>query len=192
MLIGITGGIGSGKSTIIRELKRRGCLVYDSDAEAKRIMAESKELRIQIKDTFGTNDRKELAQIVFNDADRLAQLNALVHPAVFRDMVEWKTKNVSEKPLFVEAAILFESGMDKYCDATIAIVAPIEMRIARTMSRDGASREQVIARMSKQMSDEERVARASFFICNDEKHSIEALADAILLWSREAMLQDHH
>ena len=170
--IGITGGIGSGKSTVCALLRERGVAVYDSDAEAKRLMAESETLRQQIVETFGAEcygdkglNRQYLASQVFGNAEALQRLNAIVHPAVKDDFRAWAERQQGAY-VVLESAILFESGFDKEVDATLAVMAPLEERLRRTMERDGADREQVLSRIAHQMSDDELHARADRTIVN--------------------------
>ena len=170
--IGITGGIGSGKSTVCALLKERGVAVYDSDYEAKRLMAQSETLRRQIVEAFGAecyNDgglnRQYLAAQVFGNAEALQRLNAIVHPAVKDDFRAWAERQQGAY-VVLESAILFESGFDKEVDATLAVMAPLEERLRRTMERDGANREQVLSRIAHQMSDDELHARADRTIVN--------------------------
>lgn len=172
--IGITGGIGSGKTTVCRVFELLGVAVYYADVRAKILMQTDPELIEGIKAAFGIEaytgqvlNRAFLGAIVFNHAERLQQLNGLVHPAVFRDFERW---SLEQKGAYVlkEAAILFESGSAKDCAYTILVKSPVELRTSRVMLRDGISKEDVIKRMDKQMSDEEKEKLASFVIVNDE------------------------
>lgn len=172
--IGITGGIGSGKTTVCRLFELLGVSVYYADVRAKILMQTDADLIEGIKTVFGsgvytgkTLNRALLGSIVFNNAERLQQLNELVHPAVFRDFDIW---SLEQKGLYVlkEAAILFESGSSKDCAYTILVKSPVHLRTSRVMLRDGISKEDVIKRMDKQMSDEEKEKLASFVILNDE------------------------
>lgn len=144
MLIGITGGIGSGKSTIARALEARGFTVYDCDREAKRIIAENKEVQQKIISLFGEDsfvngiyNTAYIAQRVFSDPSLLAQLNAIIHPAVKADILSLlPSTGRSGGVFFVESAILYESGLDSLCDKIIVVDAPEDIRIARTIARD--------------------------------------------------------
>jgi len=176
--IGITGGIGSGKTTVCRLFELLGVSVYYADVRAKILMQTDSELIEGIKTVFGrevytgqTLNRSLLGSIVFNNAERLQQLNALVHPAVFRDFDRW---SLEQTGLYVlkEAAILFESGSSKDCAYTILVKSPVDLRTSRVMLRDSISKEDVIKRMDKQMSDEEKEKLASFVILNDEKQLV--------------------
>ncbi len=170
--IGITGGIGSGKSTVCRLLADRGVAVYDSDARAKALMNESESLRAALVETFGEEcytadglDRSYLAGRVFGDAEALAQLNAIVHPAVRVDFREWASVQ-SSKYVVLESAILFEAGFENEVDATLVVLAPLEERVRRTAERDGVDRETVLKRIAHQMSDDELHKRASRTLVN--------------------------
>ncbi len=194
--IGITGGIGSGKSYVCNLFKQQGFAVYDSDARAKALMVEDSLLRAAITEAFGTEsyladgtlNRPFLAGSVFKDADKLKLLNSLVHPAVARDTERWfaETETHISKPFALkEAAILFESGADKGLDGVIVVTAPEAIRIARVMQRDGPSHEQVLKRMAQQMPEAARVARASFIIYNDGIRALDPqVAEAILHFSK--------
>ena len=170
--IGITGGIGSGKSTVCRLLSDMGVPVYDSDARAKALMNESEALRAALIEAFGEEcytaeglDRTYLASRVFGNAEALAQLNSIVHPAVREDFRAWADAQ-SSRYVVLESAILFEAGFENEVDATLAVLAPMEERVRRAMERDGVEREVVLKRISHQMSDEELHSRASRTLVN--------------------------
>ena len=140
-VIGLTGGIGSGKSFLAQALAQRGFTVYDCDREAKRIIAENKDVQAAIKDLLGeeafiegTYNTAYVAKRVFAEPQLLEKLNKIVHPAVKADILSPFTSHLS--PLFVESAILFESGLDQLCDKIVVVTAPEEVRIARTIARD--------------------------------------------------------
>lgn len=192
MIIGITGGIGSGKSTIARELAKRGYMVYDCDQEAKRIVAENADVQQEIIDLLGeeafvggTYNTAYVAQRIFEDSHLLAALNAIVHPAVGLDIMK-------RKPDFVESAILYESGLDILCDRIIVIDAPEEIRIARTIARDyhgdasPANIDKVRARIKAQ-----NIPTGDLFINNDGKTSIADLAVKILNWLKKSEINLH-
>lgn len=170
--IGITGGIGSGKSTVCALLKEQGVAVYDSDAEAKRLMTQSEPLRRALIEAFGEecyNDeglnRQYLATKVFGCEEALQCLNAIVHPAVKEDFRAWAERQQGAY-VVLESAILFESGFDSEVDATLAVLAPLEERVRRAMARDGVAREQILSRIAHQMSDDELYRRANRTIVN--------------------------
>jgi dephospho-coA kinase len=171
-IIGLTGGIGSGKSTIAKEFAARGIPVYNSDDEAKKLIATNAQLRQRITETFGENayvneqyNKAYIAQIVFNDANQLAKLNAIVHPALAVHFKEW-VQQQNTPYVIKEAAILFESGSYKDCDFIISVVAPEDLRIARVIARDHCTEAQVKARMAQQWTDAQRIALSNAVIEN--------------------------
>ncbi len=172
MKVGVTGGIGSGKSTVCRLFAQRGIAVYDSDSQAKRLMSECADLRAAIAQRFGADiyredglDRARLAACVFSDAQALADLNALVHPAVLRDFGRWADTQ-SSPYVVLESAILFEAGLQDCVDRTVAVLAPAELRIERACRRDRCDEAHVRSRMAAQLSDDELCARAGFTMVN--------------------------
>ncbi|MBL7972619.1 MAG: dephospho-CoA kinase [Prolixibacteraceae bacterium] len=177
--IGITGGIGSGKSTVCKVFSAIGIPVFEADLEAKQLMNADPEIRRQLTDTFGaavylpdqTIDRKYLAGIVFSNPSLLAKLNGIVHPAVRKAFSDWCEKQNSPYVLH-EAAILFESGFYKLMDKTIVVIATEKERIERVMKRDHAAAEQVIQRIRNQMNDAERIRLADFVISNNDNELI--------------------
>ena len=180
MIIGITGGIGSGKSTIARELRAMGYMVYDTDLEAKRLIMEDASVHQQIeallgKEVFkdGVYQTKIVAQRVFADMNLLAQLNAIVHPAVKADILDWRSKyeKRSEDLLFVECAILYQAGFDVVCDKVVMITAAEEIRIERAIERDHTSIDKVRARIRAQKVEND-IARADLVVNNDGKTEI--------------------
>lgn len=173
--VGITGGIGSGKSTVAKVFEVLGIPVYYADDAAKNIMNENEPLKQKIKTIFGdaiyTNgqlNRKALAEIVFNDPEKLKQLNAWVHPATLQDAAEWMQRQTSPYAI-KEAALIFESGAQEHLDYVIGVYAPTPLRIQRTMHRDKASREDVMARMNKQIDEIIKMRLCDFVIKNDEQ-----------------------
>ena len=173
MKIGITGGIGSGKSTVCRLFAQRGIAVYDSDREAKRLMTEDAALRAAISARFGAEaytadgalNRGYLASRVFTDSEALADLDALVHPAVKADFAAWAERQLSPY-VVLESAILFEAGLEHSVDRTVAVVAPFELRLERTCRRDGCDRESVLRRMAAQLDDDTLRDRADYCVVN--------------------------
>ena len=177
--VAICGGIGSGKSTVCRMFAERGVALYDSDSRAKALMNESAELRKALVAEFGEEcyadgalNRPYLASRVFGSEEQLAKLNSIVHPAVKEDFLRWAEEQEGDYCI-LESAILFESGFDAVVDKTVAVLAPLPLRIERAMARDGASREQIEARVKAQMSDDELVARADFAIVNIHLEDVE-------------------
>lgn len=172
-VIGLTGGIGSGKTTVANYFKELGVPVYIADDGAKRVM-QSKNILAEIKAAFGGNifdndilNRAKLAQIVFNDKEQLAKLNAIVHPAVKLDFDNWVKEHKNNDYVMYEAAILFESGRYKDCDVIITVTAPEEVRIDRVIKRDQTTREEVLSRMKMQWNDEKRISKSNFVINNN-------------------------
>lgn len=159
--VGITGGIGSGKSTLCRRFAARGVAVYDTDAAAKRLMNDDVALRRAICDRFGAEsytaeglNRSYLAERVFGDAEERKSLNRLVHPAVIADFERWAEEQQGDY-VVLESAILFEAGLADHLDCIVAVLAPERVRIERAMQRDGASEEQIRSRMAAQIGDDE-------------------------------------
>ena len=179
--IGITGGIGSGKTTVCKVFELLGVPVFYADSVAKEIMISDDELVDGIKATFGGSsyfpdnslNRKHLSDIVFNNPEQLRKLNALVHPAVFRAFDKWMASLPPETPYVLkEAALLFESGSYRMCDKTLMVIAPEAIRIDRVMMRDGVTAEQVRLRMDQQWSEEKKLHLADFEIHNSSNKSI--------------------
>lgn len=177
--VGITGGIGSGKSTVCKVFKSLGVKIYNADERAKALLNEDLSLKEKIKMSFGSGifynnelDRKALANLVFTNPDALHRLNSIIHPAVFSDFDAWLQLHWQEKYIIKETAILFESGADKLLDVVILVYTPVELRIDRVMRRDAVEREKVLERMDNQMREEEKQELCNFIIYNDEKHSI--------------------
>ncbi len=180
MIVGITGGIGSGKSTVAAELAKQGFAVYDCDREAKRIIAEDANVRKAIISLIGDEafvdgqyNTPYVAKRVFAEPALLQGLNAIVHPAVAKDISGRSAQHL----LFVESAILYESGFDRLCDKIFYIDAPEELRIARTITRDGSDAEQVRARIHAQAATPHKEA---IVLLNDGSCSIASIAKAII------------
>lgn len=177
--VGITGGIGSGKSYVAKVFKALGVPFYDADKEAKELMNTNPEIRDALVRAFGREvydaegrlNRSYLASQVFKDKDKLDRLNAIVHPIVIQHGADWSVSQTFPYSL-KEAALLFESGSYKQLDYTILVTAPEDVRIARVMQRDSVSRQDVLDRMSKQLPDEEKRALADFIIVNDGVESL--------------------
>ena len=172
MVVGLTGGIGSGKSTIAKEFATLGIAVFNSDEQAKALIANNVQVKERIIAAFGEEtyqngeyNRAYIAQIVFNNPEKLAILNGIVHPALAKYFKRWAKEQTSPYVL-KEAAILFESGSYKDCDYIITVTAPEEVRIARVMARDHCTEAQVRARMAQQWSDAQRIALSNAVIEN--------------------------
>jgi len=175
--LGITGGIGSGKSTICKIFKLLGAPVFEADVEAKKLMLTSEIIKSRLIDLFGeaiytqngTLDRKKLAGIIFSDKLQLEKVNKLVHPIVRSEFEQWKQKQTTSYVVH-EAAIMFESGFYKMMDYTILVSAPKETRIKRVIKRDKVSAQQVEERMSKQWPDKQKRMLANMeLVTNDTK-----------------------
>ncbi|MGD9931432.1 MAG: dephospho-CoA kinase [Mangrovibacterium sp.] len=174
--IGITGGIGSGKSTICHFFRLLGVPVFEADTEAKKIMNQSPVIRSKLRMLFGndiylanqTIDRKKLAGLIFNSPPLLEEVNSIVHPEVRKFFFEWCDKQNS--PYIVhEAAILFESGFYRMMDQTILVTAPLEERIKRVMARENTTEEDIRNRISKQWPDEEKMKLATYILNNNNE-----------------------
>ena len=189
MIVGLTGGIGSGKSAVAHGLREMGYTVLDTDSIARRLMETDKSVKEQVSEVFGllvyntdgTLNRPYLARTVFTHPDLLERLNAIVHPAVFDYIKNLfpgpspKERGGTSPVTFVESAILFESGLNELCDKVITISAPEQVRLRRAMLRDLASEEKIRARMNSQWSDEQREQRSDLVIINGENAKISDL-----------------
>ncbi|HEY0896964.1 MAG TPA: dephospho-CoA kinase [Sphingobacteriaceae bacterium] len=175
--VGITGGIGSGKTTVCRIFESLGIPVFYADEVAKRVMTSDLVLVEGIREAFGESsysaagelNRKHLADLVFSDTQQLEKLNALVHPAVFRAFDQWAASVKNAPYLLKEAALMFESGSYRMCDLNVLVTAPEELRILRVTQRDQITAEAVRQRMNKQFSDEQKIPMSDFVIVNDER-----------------------
>lgn len=182
--IGLTGGIGSGKTTVAKVFEVLGIPVYYADDAAKKLMNENEALKYKIQQQFGEAvyaagklNRKVLADIVFNAPEKLTQLNNIVHPATLADADKWMDEQSVRAGQAIaytlkEAALFFESGAHKHVDYVIGVTAPAPLRMLRTMQRDNISREEVLARMDKQMDDTIKMKLCDFVIVNDEQQML--------------------
>jgi dephospho-CoA kinase len=173
--IGLTGGIGSGKSTVARIFEVLGIPVYYADDAAKKIMNTDPQLRAALIKNFGERtyqggqlDRAYLASLVFSDKQKLELLNSITHPATIRDANKWILEQTSPY-IIKEAALLFESGANKYLDLVIGVYAPEDLRVRRVMQRDNTTREEILQRMSRQMNEDAKMKLCDFVVKNDEK-----------------------
>ena len=181
MKIGITGGIGSGKSYICRQLEQRGYTVYDCDSAAKRLIRTSPYIRRRLTDLIGPHtyladgslNKGAVAEYLLASEDHAKDIDRIVHPAVFRDFIESGME-------WMESAIIYESGIYRLVDRVIVVTAPVELRIQRVMARDEISREKVLEWMSRQLPQEEVCQRADFEIVNDGLADINQQLDEIL------------
>ncbi len=184
--IGITGGIGSGKTYICQRLKQRGIPVYHCDDEAKRLMRESPVIREQLCQLIGNDayigqrlNKPAIAQFLFANSDHAAQVNSIVHPVVRQDFAEWVQKQ-STHIVVQESAILFEAGFQDIVDITVFVDAPKNIRLQRAMKRDQATSEQIEARMAQQMDEDEKRICADYTILNDGTTDIDRQLDQLL------------
>lgn len=190
MIVGLTGGIGSGKSTVLQFFVDLGVKAFIADIEAKKLMNSNTTLISEIKNLFGEEaylnkelNRPFIAKQVFKDKVKLEKLNALVHPKVKEHFLKFAKANKSEIIIY-EAAILFESGSAAMCDYIITVTANLDERIARVATRDNVSKEQILARINNQISDSERVKKSNFVIenqsLNNTKIQVKAVFDILL------------
>ncbi len=178
MIVGITGGIGAGKSTASEIFAFLGVPIYEADFHSKNLLDTDKELQSSLMELLGTDiskngliDRAKMASIIFSNNDLLEKANALIHPKVANHFKEWLS--LQDFPYIIkEAAILFESGSYKNCDQVIVVTAPKDLRITRVMARSGISREEILARMDKQWPEEKKLELANFIIQNDGNASL--------------------
>lgn len=185
-IIGLTGGIGSGKSTIAKHIEQLGIPVYIADIEAKKIL-ETKVIIDRISDAFGHDilenqkiDRKKLSKVVFENPEKLKILNSIIHPEVAKHFKNWVQENQNHEIVVKEAAILFESGSYKNCDKVILVTAPKETRIQRVINRDNISREEIENRMANQWSEEKKKELSDFVIINEDLQEAYKTTEMIL------------
>lgn len=186
--LGITGGIGSGKSYVSRRLEDRQVPVYDTDTEAKRLMLTDAVIREGLVALLGPEvyqdgalNKPLLARYLFSDAEHARRVNALVHPRVRQDFEAWAAaREGTFAVVALESAILFEAGFEDAVDAVLLVAAPLELRIQRAMQRDGASEAQIRARVQAQMDDAEKRRRARYVVVNDGMEPLEPQLDALL------------
>jgi dephospho-CoA kinase len=173
--VGITGGIGSGKSTVSKIFEVLGIPVYYADDASKRLMNEDEGLKKKLQSIFGNEtyvngqlNRTYLSSIVFNNSDKLALLNSIVHPATIKDAADWMQRQTAPYAI-KEAALIFESGSQEYLDKVIGVYAPASVRIHRVMKRDNVTKEEVLSRMNKQIDEDMKMRLCDFVITNDEQ-----------------------
>lgn len=176
--LGVTGGIGSGKTTVCKVFGVLGIPVFSADDEAKRILDSDREIQIKInllagKDLFssGKLDRPALAKMIFNNKELLEKVNSIIHPAVFRSFGEWFNQQYSPYSI-MEAAILFESGAFRFMDKIVTVVTPLDERIERLVSGNRLTREQINERIKNQIDDDSRIKQSDFIISNSENDLI--------------------
>lgn len=177
--LGITGGIGSGKSTVSELLNILDIPVYIADIESKKLTESSTIIRSKLINCFGEDlyesnvlNKKKLASIIFSDKKKLQQANEIIHPEVDKHYTNWCLEHINEPIIGVESAILFESNMVRLTDKSLLVYSPVEDRIQRTMKRDNTARENVLARMNNQTSDELKLEMVDYIIYNNEESPI--------------------
>lgn len=185
--IGITGGIGSGKSVVCRLLSTYSIPVFDADKEAKSLNNTSPIVKSKLKERFGEDiyindelDKAKLASLIFNDKDNLLYVNSIIHTELAKHFIEWIDKHNSFDIVAIDAAVLLEAGFQKYIDIVITVTSPINVRIDRVSKRDNLTQEQIQSRIKSQMTDEERIALSDFVIINDNSKSIIKQVDFII------------
>ncbi|WKW45607.1 dephospho-CoA kinase [Myroides sp. JBRI-B21084] len=186
-IIGLTGGIGSGKTTMINYIKAKGFKVYIADDAGKKVMNDSVIIK-KINDLFngdvlqndGFLDRPKIASLVFNNKILLQKLNQIVHPAVEADFQNFLQNNKDQSIIFKESALLFETEAYKKCFATILITAPLNLRIERVLKRDNITKEQILNRMNNQMSDENKIKLATYVVENVDVNIAYKRLDSII------------
>ena len=186
-IIGLTGGIGSGKTTVAKRFESLGVPIYIADDEAK-IITNSTEILNQIRVLFGSSvfdgdvlNRKILGQIVFSDNKKLKQLNNIIHPAVRIHFSNWLKDYSKSDFVIYESAVLFENNGFKNCDLIISVLAPIETRIERVIQRDKMNREEILLRMKNQYTDKQRIEKSDFTINNDILENTFEQVDSLFL-----------
>ncbi len=171
--IAITGGIGSGKSYVSSIFESLNIPIYNADVNSKKIVSSNFELKSKLIEILGEDcyingelNRKKLANFIFSSDENRLLINSIIHPYVLKDFLKWSEEHSQYDIVGMESAILFESGFNKYVDKVVMVYAPLEIRINRTMSRDNSTREEVLARISAQMDDEQKRALSHYIINN--------------------------
>lgn len=190
--LGITGGIGSGKSYVAHLLEEKGFPLYDTDREAKRLTLTHPRIREALSTLLGTEvyqadgtlNKPLLASYLFSSPEHAEQINGIIHPCVYEDFQAWahRQEEAGAKVVMMESAILFESGFQKAVDYVVMVYAPLELRLKRAMQRDSASEAQIRARISAQMDDEEKKRKADYVLYNEEKMPLEIQIAALEAW----------
>jgi dephospho-CoA kinase len=177
--VGLTGGIGSGKSTVSRLLEIMGFPVYVADTESKKLVNTSPDIRAQLMAAFGAQlykngelDKALFASLIFGSKENLRYANSVIHPAVCNDFRQWTERQNQAAFVVIESAILFDSGFNKHVDVTVNVSAPVEVRIRRVEQRDRISREAIQTRINNQISDDERNRLSDYMILNDETSAL--------------------
>lgn len=176
--IGLTGGLGSGKSTVAQIFEVLDIPVYYADAVSKKLMNDDENVKAAVLNAFGKEvypegklNRKYLAELVFKDEKKLELLNSIVHPATLNNAAEWM-KNQTSPYIIKEAALIFESGSNKSLDYVVGVKAPLHLRLQRAIERDHITEEEVMKRINKQMPEEEKLHLCDFLIVNNEEQMV--------------------
>ena len=179
MIVGLTGGIGSGKTTVAKMFQELGVSIYIADIEAKKLMHSSKEIKEELITAFGEQtysngelNRSYLSNIVFNQPEQLQKINAIVHPRVGQHFKDWYAARHEEIYVIKEVAILFENDSYKHCDKVITVVAPLEERFRRLLQRDQTTREDIQNRMDNQWNDAQKIALSDYVIHNENLEDV--------------------
>lgn len=190
LTIGITGGIGCGKSYVSAKMRLRGIPVYDSDTRAKLITSTNPVIKMELTRLVGPTlycpcgcgvmQKEVLAKFIFGNPENLAKVNAIIHPRVKEDFRQWADEQKGKDFCILESAILFESGFDGEVDFKVCVDAPLELRIQRCMERDKTTREAVVERINNQMDQAEKCNRSDFVIVNDGQRALEPQIDALI------------
>lgn len=195
MIVGLTGGIGSGKTTVAKMFYELGVSIYIADIEAKNLMHTSKEVKQELITIFGEETYKDgklnrsyLSNIVFNQPEELKKINAIVHPRVGQHFKDWYAARSEEKYIIKEVAILFENDSYKHCDKIITVVAPLEERFHRLLQRDQTTRKAIQSRMNNQWKDAKKIALSDYVIHNED---LEKAKDQVAKIHQEISLLSH-
>ena len=190
LVIGMTGGIGCGKSYVSAKMQLRGIPVYDSDQRAKLITATDQDIKTALTELVGPTlycpcgcgvmQKEVLARFIFGNPDNMTRVNSIVHPRVRQDFRRWAEGLGSKEFCILESAILFESGFDKEVDYTVCVDAPLALRIRRCVKRDNTTDQAIVARINSQMDQEEKCRRADFVIVNDDVQPLEPQIRALI------------
>ena len=185
-IIGLTGGIGSGKSTISKEFKSNSIPVYDSDTRAKILMNSSKDLKVKLIEFFGSStytngfiNKKYISNLIFNDSSALNKINSIVHPEVFNDFMNWKSRLNNDFVIY-ESALIFESGSYKSNDYNILVISDINKRIERVTKRDNVKRDDVLLKMNNQWPDQKKIPLADYVFENSSVNENRKLVSSLI------------
>ena len=185
-IIGLTGGIGSGKSTISKEFKSNSIPVYDSDTRAKILMNSSKDLKVKLIEVFGSStytngfiNKKYISNLIFNDSSALNKINSIVHPEVFNDFMNWKSRLNNDFVIY-ESALIFESGSYKSNDYNILVISDINKRIERVIKRDNVKKDDVLLKINNQWPDQKKIPLADYVFENSSVNENRKLVSSLI------------